>query len=150
MYAAIILCIMFLAVLAFFFQALEYHGCYYHGHQCEYARWKIRTDKDALAKKEDWKRRFEWTAMRKRELKDQGVEVQEIWECEFRSLDYQRRKWFDAAKQSIEDYYYHKEIDAQQMVNMVAHMDNLDYFGDPTLFGVMNVDIQVALLFNFR
>jgi len=69
-----------------YFQALEYHGCYYHGHKCDYSRYKIVSDEDPIEKKEDWKRRYDWTAMRRRELEKQGVVVREIWECEFRKL----------------------------------------------------------------
>ena len=55
----------------------EFHGCYWHGHDC--ARNKQRGSEES-------KRRFKKTIEREEVLRKNGYEVESIWECQFEDM----------------------------------------------------------------
>ena len=62
-------------------RVFQFHGCYTHGHLCEAT--KNVKDAEWHASREE---RYERTNQTTKFIKEQGFEVVEIWECQFRDL----------------------------------------------------------------
>lgn len=125
-------------------------GCYWHGHQCDYARWKITQFDDQDGAKADWKRRFEWTQVRRRELEKQHVHVEEVWECERLRMSHERLRWYQNARVQIEDSGMCPRTptaeDIVQAVRDIGAQELMNY----EIFGIVECDLQVSPAFCSR
>ncbi|KAK3085829.1 hypothetical protein FSP39_009262 [Pinctada imbricata] len=109
----------------------QFHGCYFHGHDCYITK---------SIKNKEWRERrlekLEKTQATTAFLRDQGYDVTEMWECEFRQLKKNSsslKKLIDA--RSPQFFRSHKgKVTEDQILRAV---------NDGTLFGMIEVDISV-------
>ena len=109
----------------------QFHGCYFHGHQCEVTK-NINSPK--------WKENradyFKATQNTSSFIKESGHKLVEMWECEFSSF----------AKANPAVYGYMKEVRPRFYQNHkkeVTEKQILEGIRNETLFGMAEVDISV-------
>lgn len=105
--------------------AYEVFGCYFHGHSCI-------DPKNA----EQHKLRFAKTQERLTYLQSQGYNTETIWECQFRQSVKVNKTMKDFIDQRYPSFY-------KQYSNTVSESHILDAVVNETLFGFVEVDIQV-------
>ncbi|MES9994350.1 MAG: hypothetical protein ABW098_20565, partial [Candidatus Thiodiazotropha sp.] len=108
----------------------QFHGCYWHGHQCEITR-GIRDDKWKASRASKYQRTLEISNFIRRDH-----HLVELWECEFRQYcrtDPMINDFIDDTKSAF--FRRHKgQITEEKILKGVA---------EGTLFGMVEVDIQV-------
>ena len=103
--------------------AFEFNGCYYHGHDCY-----LTTNMDENKKRERQQR----TLKREEYIREQGMNLQTIWECE-----YKRTVESHIHKDKYLPTYYLSHKGGLSEEKILCDVQN------GTLFGCLEVDIEV-------
>ncbi|KAJ8306861.1 hypothetical protein KUTeg_014945 [Tegillarca granosa] len=109
----------------------QFHGCYFHGHQCELTN-NIKNKKWHESKDEKYKKTQEITQF----LTNQGYNVIEMWECQFKQYKKQHPDIYDFINKQRPNFY-------QSHKHSVTENQILQSVVDETLFGMVEVDIEV-------
>ena len=108
----------------------QFHGCYWHGHQCEVTR-GIKDDKWHATRSQKYQKTQETTAYLKREH-----DVIEIWECQFREYCQQHPEIYNFINSMRPGFFQtHKG-----KITSDAILEGVD---SGVLFGMVEVDIEV-------
>lgn len=107
----------------------QFQGCYFHGHDCALTK-SIRNKKWLESKQQKFKRTQETTEY----IREEGYQVVEIWECEYRELKRVRPDLRAIADQSLPTFYktHKSDVTENQILQAVY---------DGSLFGMVEVDI---------
>ena len=109
----------------------EFDGCYYHGHQCWLTE-RVTSEKwiqiqPALKKQTEKRRTF---------LKNEGYNIISIWECEYDALVRSNSDLKAFSCQRLPDFF-------RENRHEVCHQKILDSVRNGTLYGMLEVDIEV-------
>ena len=109
----------------------QFHGCYWHGHQCEVTG-NVKDEKWLASRQQKYEKTLEITAY----LRTRGHEVVEMWECEFRSYCRENPKIFHFIDLQRPDFFKkHRGKITESLI--------LDGVINGELFGMVEVDVKV-------
>ena len=108
----------------------QFHGCYWHGHNCDVTR-GIRNEKWLATREVKYKKTLETTAFLKK-----SCHVVEIWECQFRQYCRQHPEINDFINRTRPGFF-------QNHKGKISEDKILEGVVSGALFGMVEVDIRV-------
>ena len=109
----------------------QFHGCWWHGHDCHLTKGKEINEK----RKRPMKELLKETKANSKYIRDQGYELVEMWECDWRRL----KKTSSQVQQFLNTKFrrpldHHKTLTEVQILSAIR---------SESLFGVVECDIRV-------
>ena len=109
----------------------QFHGCWWHGHDCHLTKGKEINEK----RKRPMKQLLKETKANSKYIRDQGYELVEMWECDWRRL----KKTSSQVQQFLNTKFrrpldHHKTLTEVQILSAIR---------SESLFGVVECDIRV-------
>ncbi|XP_071847518.1 uncharacterized protein [Apostichopus japonicus] len=109
---------------------LQFHGCYYHGHNCHPTRGKSVNEKTGVP----MKTLFENTREIRQYVIDQGYNYEEVWECQFREMKKHNQNLRHFLSTLYRPLEFKNKLTEDQIIRAIQ---------DNQLFGFVECDIHV-------
>ena len=109
----------------------QFHGCWWHGHDCNLTKGKEMNEK----RKKPMKELLKQTKANSKYIRDQGYNLVEMWECEWcrlKKTSSQVQQFIDSKFRRPQDH--HKTLTEVEILSAIRN---------ESLFGVVGCDIRV-------